>query len=361
MTESDSAPEGLIEVAARTPRDWQPAQLIGSGIFASLTCQLLLRFRNDARLTFDLMPGPRTAMAREFGYRLVEALGGISRKLPDQIAPQRACRSLQRAFAERFVLPRYHVLGSVKSADHRITNDQFDFEATRRVFKFKGDRAPENLLICHVLAQREHRTTERLLVEFVKTVGRGDEPESVRCDTESGLCLWSGSSGHWAGRAYREILIGSPDVLPAVPSDVLPQVQSAPADIGTKPGQQVSDEPRLNDVMPLHEAKGSQSASERDRVEGDDLYAAFDEALYKRSESDWEFVAGQIEEAHKAGRALDERFVETIARQRLELAKTYTYSDRPNAGPTFESSLGIVRSVLNLHLTALKQYEAEEK
>ncbi len=357
MAQGDTASEGLIEVAAGTHRDWKPVQLIRSGITPSLTCQLYVGFRTNASLTFDFMPGPRTAMVREFGYRLVEGLERVSRRLPDWMAPpQRACLALQRAFAERFVLPRYRLSASAsaRSVDQGESIGKLGFEATRRVFKFEAVGAAENLLICHVLAQRQYRSAEHLLVEFVKAVGRGDEPESVRCDPESGLCLWSGPGGHLAGRSYREILIGSPDVLPSSPPEAVLNVSSVSADRSPDTGHQVLDRPKLDDTMSINGAQGAETA-------GDNVYDAFDAAFYARSEADWELVAGQIEQAHRAGRDLDEAFIESVARQRLELARTYDYSDRPDAGPTLESSLGIVRSILNLHLTALDQYEAEER
>ncbi len=356
MAQSDFASDDLIEVTAGMPRDWQPAQLLGSGILASLTCQLLVRFQTQEPLAFDVSPGPRTAMAREVGYWLVKRLEGVSEKLPKRVAanvPRRVCLSLQRDFARWFVLPKPRAADteSARSTIERETDDgPLRFEATRRVFKFEDESAPEHLLICHVLSQREHRTVDRLLVDFVTAVSKGHEPESIHCDDESGLCLWSSPSGHWAGKAYREIVIA--------PLDALPKGKSHSADTST--GHLALGGSTLDDVTPLHdiEVTDANSALQVDADTG--IYDAFDEKLYRRSEADWEFVAGRIEEAHKAGRPLDDDFVETLARERLELAKTYRYSDRPDAGPTLDSSIGIVRSILNLHLTALRQYEAEE-
>jgi|GEM_PF-7074482 len=110
-------------------------------------------------------------------------------------------------------------------------------------------------------------------------------------------------------------------------------------------------------MKPFHEIKAAEPPS----VSGTKtIYDAFDERLYRRSEADWEFVADKIAAAQGEGRSLDEDFIETVARERLALAGTYAYSNRPDAGPTLESSIGIVRSIVRLHLTALDQSEAEE-
>jgi len=116
----------------------------------------------------------------------------------------------------------------------------------------------------------------------------------------------------------------------------------------------------LDDVTAIHHTDDAFEASELG-PSVDELGQELGDAFHKRSEADWEFVAGQIEEAYRAGRVLDDQFVETLARQRFERAKAYGYADRPDAGPTFESSLSIVRSILNIHLTALRQYEAESE
>lgn len=354
MAQSDFASKDLIEVAAAggTPRDWKPAPLVGSGILASLTCELFVRFQTQAPPRFDSPPGPRTALAREIGYWLVVRLERISARLPRRVAaniPQRACRSLQKSFTRQFVLPKAHI-GERESAhllERAPVDDPFRFEATRRVFRFENeDGARENMLICHVLSQREHRTTDRLLIEFVTAVGKGDEPRSIHCDKESGLCLWNWPSGYWAGKSYREVVIA--------PLDALPQAGAQLADTDTGTAHLALDSPESDSMTFLRDIDVAAATTDTEP----NLSKAFDGELYERSEADWEFVAGEIERAYGAGQPLDDEFVESLAQRRLEHAKTYPYPDRPDAGPTLESSVSIVRSILNLHLTALRHYEA---
>jgi hypothetical protein len=339
----------LIEVAAAPPREWRPRQLDDSGILPSLTGRLLISFQTEVRPTFGLAVGYRTAVAREAGYWLVARLESISQALPEQLAqniPQRACRSLQRTFAKLFVLPTPLLKDSTSGRRLLAGSQGFRFEATRRVFTFEDQDARENRLICHVLAAREHRTTDRLLVEFVTAIREGQEPAEIRCEDDSGLCLWSKPSGTLAGKIYREVVIAPPEVMP--------KAKYPPADIDLGTEQPAVDEPP---VKPLHEIgtpKASKAPSEGA------IYDAFDKRLYQRSEADWKFVAEKIAEAQEEARPLDDDFVETVARQRLEYAQSYSYSDRPDAGPTLQSSIGIARSIVQLHLTALEHYKTEE-
>jgi hypothetical protein len=247
-------------------------------------------------------------------------------------------------FAERFVLPKRR-FDPGPSDGHWANVDKFGFEASRRIFKIEGSDAPSSQLVCHVLAQTEYQTTERLLADFVERFHHGDDSESVHCDSKSDLCLWTSPSWRLIGRrSYCEVVIAWPGALPkAFPKS---------GDGGRATALQPSGGREIEPMAALKHTNGGKADASQESVPVHSPNAAFDEALYKRSEADWTFVSAQIEAARKDGRDLDQKFTEEVARRRLRQAGTYAYSDRPDAGPTFESSLGIVRTILSLHLAA---------
>jgi hypothetical protein len=336
-----------IEVESANPAIESPHE-ISPGVAAKKTACLLVGFDIEQPPVFSVSTGPLTASVRELGYGLVRVIDK-AKGLPflrrqtegtyDSPGPvRRRYRAMRSYLASELVLPNYE-----PSTDPRLhwSGESPAFEASRQIIKFT-EQQDSVQLICHVLAPRENETTSRLIGEFFEEFN-STKGESTLCDIESHICLVGRSSFRIGRRQYWEILVGPMEGLSDVDLDET-------LDSGNNDAQELLStrgERRLINMT------SRQAADERKN--GVALLDSADtEEFNDRSRIDWDFMSHQIARAVEEGIDLDEEFVESLAVQRLEHARTVLAVETP--GPTLESSRRIAREVVAIHRLALEKH-----
>jgi hypothetical protein len=337
------ADQGAVTI--ESPRPWRRSRSkIGSGLVERTTCQLLVRYSLEVPPVFNLSVSMRTALVREFGYALVGSLEKLRWKLPmfveqprDPASPgwtRGVLRRLRSTLAVRLLLPRFQVRAESRAG----TDGWFDlyspgFEASRRIFDLREGGGRVSLLICHVFAERDDDAADRLLNEFAAIAARGVEVKPGLADGDSQLQLRCAPSARIGARRYWEIIIASPERFPAV------------VDAPSSPDGSPTREFVQSGLADVHVIDDDPSMAHGINVKMPD--AQFLRGAIGRSSLDWSFVTGEISEAVVQGEALDEQFIQALARRRLEYARREFPEEEP--GATFESSLEIARNAVALH------------
>lgn len=318
------------------------------GVAEVMTRRLWVGFQLDRPPVFSAAVGPWTAPLRELGYGIVGLLVGAKQlplirgrvraaeDRPGQLRQQ--YRALRSSLAANLVLPGYQ---PAVQLDQQWEGVAPGFEASRRVIDFEDNQGPFRL-ICHVFAPLQTEVTERLLEGFVEEFNK-KQAESAVCDISSDLCLFGHSSIRLPRRQYWEIVIGQPERLADV-SGYQDSVLLSGETAGIEVGQIASDGRTVKSVRDSEQpGQGAIGSALVDTATVDEINA--------RSALDWDFMASEIARAVEAHVALDDDFIEDLARRRFEHAQTALAAEKP--GPTLESSRRVAREVVAIHRLAL--------
>lgn len=354
------------------PRDFSPAP----GILEHLTYRLRFNL-NKERVELPPPDGRlRSILGRELGYSLLRALEPPRRRLRSdqpnalQARLRTPYRSLRSVFARSLLPPSEREESAWAPGGPRtgsgVSNSRV--EVSRRVFQFEKAAAEQHgALVCHVVALQEREGTERLLVRFAQAVRQGKPAPSLFDRTTSMVLLSHPIRQPRLGRKwYCEIVIGPARAIEDLDDEVVMQAT------GETPGHDVWWTKRPRHAPPKlrivdiggsatgvqghdvqHEEGGDEQAFETDAPSEDHTYAYehdLDQGAIEQAKRDLEFVTHHIEQAETQGRPLGDQFIENLARRRLmhvRRGSAYPAGTRP----TLETSLDIVRDIVELHKT----------
>jgi hypothetical protein len=365
----------------------QSRSSLGPGIAEKLTYRCYIGV--DADLSPRVHPPTAnfsTVAFREFGYMLLSRLEFLRRSLRiDKEAPvdarpgsRKLYRKIRATLAGKFVIPELSpskptLFGSVFAPEIQRTW----FEASRRVLKFEREaqRSPSEecyKLIFHLFA------ADRLSATDPFTLGTNDITENLFWrfaasltehpdltgfyDRDTGLCIAGRQSRKLRSRCYWEVII-APRGLFDTSQEVRDFVRRLPPTSGNLRNLVITKNyDSLIGRMDFEKRAKYDTMGEPPLVLPPGAKIDVDPEAITRSNQDWDFVMGRIMEAVEQDRPLDEAIVQDIARKRLHMARNnYTYSNRPGAGATLESSEKIVQNILELYLFGTAQTEASSK
>lgn len=326
-----------VDVCVLTPMS-PMGPITSPGVNEELTSGVDVEYLTGAVIAFDLStPSWRDVAAREASYFLIGKLEAIrdwilgeKSEVPrTAIALRWIYRVSRSALAKGVLLPDVAATSDAPGTLVEAVQPNTGFEISRRVFKFEWSSRP---LICHVFAPKWAAATDRLLAQLADAIGSEPTPLQV-CDRSSHLCLWSEPSARLLGRQIVEVVIAPNDALAkAGEHSVRWDIEMG---ISTEQGAIVDQEDASN------------------AIRADLRSESTDAVLFKDVKVDLTFIMGEIDRAADQGVPLDDAFVRCVAEKRLELARSsFSYPDKPGAGPTIESSLGAVRNVLRAHQIA---------
>ncbi len=361
-------PRAAVVEAPLTLGGGRPS-LLAPGVEERLTYRCYLHF-GPARYPTIAPPSTTwtTVIEREVAYSLLRSLEVLRRwvraekdsEAVAELSARRFYRYLRSSLARSLLLPTSRfVLRSGKSGPESGRNW---LEASRRVFDLEGALLEtKEEVVCHVFTFHCGSATDRLLLEFVDAARHGQVVRQVY-DAESRLFLWAHSGLRLAGRRYYEILIAPPSAL-SDDEATLSELEDLSRGGGMVSRQVTHGESILTvGGMDAKSTELDADSAQREALTVEsgtsDVIGGFNEELYAQARYDWAFVIGRIDKAVEVGRALDDAFIADVARKRPRHAQgVHTSASQSVAGPTFESSVQIVRDIVELHNLATQTDE----